>query len=148
MTIPSDAEPRELSLRFSSGGELRETICRIIDLSRHALVMYSRDLDPVITDHVDVLEALRRRSLSGRGASIRILLQDSTRAVRDGHRLIEQARRLSSVYSLRRVHPEDMQYPSAFVVNDTGGFLFRTFGDRFDGEGHTHHPAGANSLLR
>lgn len=148
MTAPDSNEIRELALRFESGTELRAALLTTIQNARHSLVLYSRDLDPPVTDQHEILDALRALSLRGRGASIRILLQDPSRAIREGHRLIEQARRLSSIYSLRKVHPEDQQYPSAFAVNDNAGFLFRTFGDRYDGDGHTHHPARANALLR
>lgn len=148
MANPPLPSPREVALRFDSGSELRAAMLEVIHGARHALCWYTRDLEPPVTDDPDVLEALRSLSLKGRGTSIRVLLQDPTRAVRDGHRLIEMARRLSSVYALRRVHPEDLAYPSAFLVNDHGGFLFRTFGDRYEGEGHTWHPARCNQLLR
>lgn len=144
----SEPTPRELALRFESGSELRQAMLTVIAGARRALYWYTRDFDPPVSDDQTVLDALRALSLKGRGSSIRILVQDPARAIRDGHRLIEQARRLSSVYALRQVHTEDLNYPSAFLANDHGSYLFRTFGDRYEGDGQTWFPARANALIR
>jgi hypothetical protein len=112
------------------------------------VLIYSRDLEPALLDQSPVLEALRRIALTGRGANVRMLVQDSGRAIREGHRLIEQSRRLSSVYQFRQVQAEDLKFAGAFVVNDRAGFVARTLADRHEGEGHTHDSARANALIR
>ena len=42
---------------------------------------------------------------------------------------------------------DDQHYPSAFVLNDQGGYFFRQLGSRFDGEGNLHAPGRHRQLL-
>lgn len=138
----------ERALRFATALELIDASCQMLSLARRSVMIYSRDLDPAILDQAAVLENLRRLALSGRGANVRLLVHDPGRAMREGHRLIEQARRLSSIYQFRQVQAEDLKFAGAFMVNDRAGFVARTFADRYEGEGHTHDSARANALIR
>jgi predicted GNAT family N-acyltransferase len=113
---------------------LTETL-RLIADARRELCIYSRDLDPALFDSEQALEALKHLAITGRGASIRILVQEPQQPAQRGHRLIALAQRLTSVFAFRTpVQDEDLQYPSAFLLNDTRGFYFRTLGNRFEGE--------------
>jgi GNAT superfamily N-acetyltransferase len=139
--------------RFSTpiGGKTREALTQatlqVIAEVRRELCIYSRDLDPAVLNTNALLEALRALCLRP-GASIRLLLQDSSRAVKDGHRLIELARRLPSSIEFRCPQAEDLQYTGAFVLNDNFGFLARSFGDRFECEGDLYHIAENARLKR
>ena len=42
--------------------------------------------------------------------------------------------------------PVDLNYPSAFVANDGGGYYFRGLGHRFDGETALDAPGRARQL--
>ena len=67
----------------------------------------------------------KRIATSGRQAGIRILLHDPAAALRDGHRLIALFQRLSSTIQIRTpVEDVDRQCASAWLLNDTGGYLF------------------------
>ena len=122
-----------------------ETLASVISLladTRYELMIHSRDLDAALFDVPAALDELRRIALSGRRARIRILLQDARKPVTEGHRLIALAQRLPSSIELRTpVELQDTQYPSAFLLNDRGGFLFRVLGHRFEGVASSHAPA-------
>jgi len=61
-------------------------------------------------------------------------VQDTTTVIGQAHPLIELAQRLPSSFQFRTpIEPEDLQYSSAFIFNDRGGYLFRLFGDRYAG---------------
>ncbi len=125
---------------------LAETLA-LIGAARRDLYIYTRDLDPLLLDTEATLEALRGLAIGSR-ASIRILVQDPQQPLRRGHRLIALARRLTSVFALRTpVQDSDLQYPSAFLLNDSGGFYFRTLGNRFEGEAVNYAPGKHAQLL-
>jgi hypothetical protein len=44
------------------------------------------------------------------------------------------------------VDPMDLQYPSAFLVNDRDGYLFRGIGSRFEGDWSPALPARNRQL--
>jgi GNAT superfamily N-acetyltransferase len=133
------------------GGKTREALAQamlqVVTETRRELCIYSRDLDPAVLNTNVLLDALRALCLRP-GAHIRVLVQDTSRAVKDGHRLIELARRLPSSIEFRCPQAEDLQYIGAFVVNDNFGFLARSFGDRFECEGDLYHIAEQAKLKR
>ncbi len=121
-------------------GAIAETL-QLIAAARRELCIYTRDLDPQLFDNEQVLEALKQLSISGRGASIRVIVQDQRVPSQRGNRLVALAQRLSSVFALRTpTIEEDLQYPSAFVINDVRGYYFRVLGSRFDGESVNYSP--------
>lgn len=126
---------------------LAETLHLIGDAKRE-LCIYTRDLDPGLLDTEQTLESLKHLAISGRGASIRILVQEPQQPARRGHRLIAMAQRLTSVFAFRTpAQEEDLRYPSAFMLNDARGFYFRTLGNRYEGEVVNYAPGRHAQLL-
>lgn len=116
--------------------------------ARHAVAVHSHDLDPGLLDDADVLAVLRRLAGSGRGASLRFLLHDPARVLRDSHRLVPLAQRLPSAIELRvPLEDDDLAYAAAFALNDVGGYLLRPLATRFDGRGSTCAPGEHRTLL-
>lgn len=116
--------------------------------ARRSLVIYSRELDPGLFDVPSVLDALRRLATRRAGGTeIRILLQDAAAPQRALAPLLPLAQRLPSVFAIRAVaDPVDLPYPSAYLANDAGGWYFRPFGNRFDGEVALYDPGHARQL--
>jgi predicted GNAT family N-acyltransferase len=119
---------------------LTETL-QLIAAARREFCIYTRDLDAALFDSEPVLDALKRLALAGRGASIRVIVQEPRVPSQRGHRLIALAQRLPSAFAFRTpMQEEDLQYPSAFVLNDVRGYYFRTLGNRFEGEAVNYVP--------
>ena len=116
-------------------------VLELLAQARHDVCIYTRDLDADLYDNEAVLDAFKRIGVSGRGASVRIVIQQPAMPARDGHRLIHLARRLPSVFALRTPDTEDdLHYASAFLITDRRGYYFRTLGSRYEGEAHTYSP--------
>lgn len=121
---PNPVETRVVALAASLG---------VIAGARRSLQIYSRELDPGLLDTPEALATLRR--FATLGGETRVLLQDPGTPQRARSPLIGLAQRLPSAFAFRAVEePADLAYASAFVVNDRGGWYFRTLGHRFDGE--------------
>lgn len=116
--------------------------------ARRSLVIFTRDLEPAIYDRTEFLDIVRRLAISSRFAGIRILLRDPTRAIKDGHRLVELARRLTSRVEIRRVHSDFSDLTEAFLVADEKAVLYRTLADRNEGIADLHDPVRARDKLR
>lgn len=122
-------------------------VCGIVAGARRELSIYSRALDPGLFDAPEALEALRTLATRRQRVDIRILLQDAGAPQRAHAPLIALAQRLPSVFAFREVSdPADRGYASAYVVNDGGGYYFRTLGNRFDGEGAIDQGGRARQL--
>lgn len=133
---PNPVETRAAALAATLG---------VIAGARRGLQIYSRELDPGLLDTPEALAALRQFATSG--GETRVLLQDPGTPQRALSPLIGLAQRLPSAFALRAVEePGDLAYASAFVVNDRGGWYFRTLGHRFDGETHLNGEPRARQL--
>lgn len=129
--------------------EVRDALLRLLGDARHALSVHSRDLAPGVLDDEQVLAALRRLAVSGRGASLRFLLHDPARVLREHHRLVPLAQRLPTAIALRvPVEDDDLAYAPAFALNDAGGYLLQPLAGHFDGRGSTHAPGQWRPLQR
>lgn len=117
----------------------------VIARARRALDLYSRELDPGLLDAPEALAALRRFAIND--GEVRILLHEPAAPQRALAPLIGLAQRLPSAFAFRAIEePTDRDYPSAYAVNDAGGYYFRTLGHRFDGETRLDAPARARQL--
>ncbi len=151
---PGPIDPsKRVSLPF--GGDtsavLAGAILQLIHEARSDFVIYTRDLDPQLlnsTAAIDALRTLALRPSNSVGGQIRVLLQNTYRAVKDGHRLIELSRRLPDAFSFRCPVAEDLHYAGAFLLNDRFGYIERRFGDRFEFVGDLYGIAEQSRLKR
>lgn len=107
-----------------------------LELARNArrqLAIFSYDLEPQVFDQPEFLQAVRDLAIGGRMSGVRILLVDSARAIREGNRLIEIARRLPSSVEIRKPHKDYLDMSEAFIVSDERGVLARRLATRWEG---------------
>jgi len=125
-----------------------DAVLDVLRDARRGLSIYTRDLDPALLCHEPALAELRRVALAGRGAEVRIIVQDPAAALRPAATLIGLAQRASSSISLRTpVDEVDLAFPAAYALNDVGGYLFRPLGSRFEGTTHRAAPGRHRQLL-
>ncbi len=108
--------------------------------ARRSLNIVSRDLDAPVYDDADFCAAVSELARSSRYALIQILVQNSEPALKNGHRLIEIAQRLSSFIKIRKIHPRDAQYNQAYLIADASGILHRQKADLYEGTVSFHDP--------
>jgi predicted GNAT family N-acyltransferase len=152
MTAPERAPPAPAPLNHDYHTTTRdETIATFRALLQGAardIAICSRELDPGLLDHTDILAALQHLGTQGRSARVRILVRDPDRAMHDGNRLITLAQRLSSVFEIRVPEfAEDRHYTPAFLLTDRSGYLFRPDALRYEGEGGSYAPGRHRQLL-
>lgn len=139
--------PEPVALHCVTREELITVTRQLLSSARHSMCVLVRELHPLLLDDTACMVELRRLAISGRGASIRVIAQDMTRALHESMRMLELAQRLSSVIEIRRpLEPADLAYPSAFMCVDSGGYLFRPVEREMAADGSTHAP-GRNAEL-
>lgn len=114
----------------------------------HTLQLFTRTMDERIYDTEPFLEAVRQLAIRGRFSRIEILVQQPDHAVKNGHRMIELSRRLSSAIALRTVHVDFRNYNEAFLIADEVGYLKRPLADRFESKASFYDPLEAREMLR
>ncbi len=132
---------------FTSLHEATAATLALVQGARREIRLYSRDLEPVLYAQPTVLDAFRQFSIAGRGGIVQVILQDPAAAQGAIHPLLTLAQRMTSVFQFRTpVDAVDLQYPSAFLVNDRDGYLFRGIGTRFEGDWSPALPARTRQL--
>lgn len=143
----ADAQAANRLIEIDTFDALRRIVPELIDTARREVCLYTRDFDPPLLGTPEALEAFRQFAVGTKEAKVRILAHDASRATREVHGLIALAQRLPSHFEFRLIEEEpDTQYPSAFVVNDRGGYLFRPIATRFEASASFDGAARARQL--
>lgn len=140
----------ETHREFAAGSseELRLISRHMADQAKRSVHIVSRHMDPELYDQREFIEALQRLARRSRYTQIQILVQDSTPAVKNGHRLIQLAQRLSSYVKIKKLHDDYRDYLRAFMVVDSDGFVLREISDRYEATVDFHAPRQAKELLK
>ena len=128
------------TLEFSDVRGLRDISAHMLSQARRQLIIFSYDLDARIFDQEPFLNGAKNLALRSRNARIKVLLQNNARVVKEGHRLVELARRLSSTIEVRRPHPDHLQLQENFMLVDDSGFVYRKLAGRYQGVASFHDP--------
>lgn len=125
MNTPADTAPPDGPRAINGREALAAARLQLLAATRHRLVLHLPLLGRDDYGNDAELAELKRIATSGRRAEIRILLHDPAAALRDGHRLVLLFQRLSSSMAIRTpVDEVDSQNTAAWLVNDTGGYLY------------------------
>jgi hypothetical protein len=133
-------------IRLVTRADNQRVAAALVGQAVRSLEIFSRDLEAEIYDQPDFIAGIRALALNSRHARIRILLQDASRVARDGHRLLEIARRLSSYIEIRRPSHEYREYNEAFMLVDGTGLIHRHNADRHEGSASFRQPLRAREL--
>lgn len=138
----ADAQP------FDDINDARAHALAMIGQARRSICIYTPDLEPRLYDHSSIQQACTRFLLAHPRNRLRILISDPSRALRNGHRLITLARRLTSNLHIRRRHPDYPAQTSAFLIVDDCGLLIRSEADQLVGHALYQHPGRARQQQR
>lgn len=123
---------------------------QVLAAARYKLAIHLPTLPAAMLSSQDELAELRRIAIAGRGAEIRLLLGDVAGALRTGHRLLDLAQRLPSALRIRTPVTDDESSEtsaSAWLLNDTGGYLFLPDAERREGRAALRDGPGLAPLL-
>lgn len=110
---------------FSTPTDARSHALALLQQAQRSLCLYTPDLEPWIYHHSAIQEACKQFLLANPKNRLRILLRDSSRAVKEGHRLLSLARKLSSNCQIRKLHPDYPNEEVSFLLVDNCGLLVR-----------------------
>ncbi len=131
---------------FRNAEDARRHALALLQQARRSLCLYSSDLEPWLYNHSSIQAACTRFLLAHPKNRLRILLRDSSRALKEGHRLLNLSRRLSSNCQIRKLHPDYPNEECAFLIADDCGLLLRPEAEQY--AGHVRYRDAAQVRLR
>ena len=105
--------------------ENRDAAIALAKQARFSLNLFTRDLDPRVFDNVEFERCISNLARMHKSTDIRILVNDSSRAVTQGHCVIRLAQRLTSSVYIHNPAKEHSGELSTFMVADSIGILHR-----------------------
>jgi len=123
-----------LSLQLSERNENRLACAVLAQQARTTLDIVSRDFDKHIFDTSEFYEAVKTLATSNRKARIRILISDSEKVIKYGHRLLELARRLTSYIDIKVQGKSFKDFNESWLVADETAWLRQPHADRYEAE--------------
>lgn len=112
--------------------DLSLVVQHMVSQARHSIKIFTRNLDAPLYDKKEFIDILKKLARSNGNSMVQILVQDSSHAVKHGHRLIQLSQDLSSYIKIRKVHNDYKNYNHAFLIADTDGVIFRELADRYE----------------
>lgn len=120
---------------------------QLINTARRRLYIFSRNLELPLYGNKEIIEALKQFALRCHDGGAQIIIQEPVNLQTQLHPVINLAQRLSSYFLIRTpLENEDIQYLSAYVANDSDGYLFRLQGNRYEGVWSPNLPARNRQL--
>lgn len=112
-------------IHLNSIGECRDAALSLATQARRSIYIFSYDLDPQIYNQVDFLDAVKNLAIRSEHSRVKILLQNNERVQREGHRLIQLWRRLTSKIEIRKPDADHIDHLENFLLADETGYLLR-----------------------
>lgn len=137
----------DVELRIASSADNRHAALALAGQANRSLHMFTRDLDAPVYDQTPFIQAVSTLATRSRYSRIQILVQNTERAIKNGHRLIELSRRLPSFVEIRKPNYDYREYNQAFLIADEIGLLRRPITDRYDGTLNFKAPLAAREYL-
>jgi hypothetical protein len=97
----------------------------LVSQARRSVCILSYDLDSQIYNQAGFLEAIKNLAIRSEYSSIKVLLQNNEKVQREGHRLIQLWRRLTSKIEIRRPSADYIYHTENFLLVDEIGYLHR-----------------------
>lgn len=93
--------------------------------AKRTLCLLTYDLDPILYDTDTFHDAVKQLAMRSKFSRIRILLQDNTLVVQQGHRLIELAQRLPSIIEIRKPTDVYLEIEENYLLVDDCGYIHK-----------------------
>lgn len=126
----------------------RQASVAVASLAKRELVLFSRDLEPLLYDQQGFIEVVQALATRSRMSRIRIVSIDPGPAIRAGHRLVHLVQRFSSYMEARRASRDHQELIDTFLVADDVALLYRPLVTRYEGYYDVHAPMEARQKLR
>jgi len=119
-------------LSLETRNENRSVVAALTSQARSTLEILSPDLENDIYDNPEFVAAVSQLARRSRHSSVRILIRDSAPVVKNGHRLVELAYRLSSSIKIRKTGHPYRELNEALIIADETGYLHRKAAHRYE----------------
>jgi len=133
-------------IHLDSSDDNRVTAIALVQQGIRSIDIFTRHLDKPIYDNSEFISAIKKMALGHSRALVRILVQDSNKAAREGHRLVNLGQEITSKIKFHTPSREHTTHIEAFMIVDSTGLLHRRQLDRYNGTANFNDPKQVREL--
>lgn len=122
------------TLQLGTMDENRQVALELAQQAKRELLILSQELDPALYDNDAFERAVFELARLHPTTKIRILVQDVTRALHNGHGLLRLAQSLTSSIFIRKPSQDFREVQDAFIIADSTGYSHRVIGNQYNYE--------------
>ena len=115
----------QAELHIETVEENKSAVLSLARQANHSIDIFTRDMELAVYNNKEFEQSIFNLAKRHPNTKIRILTQDSTKAVRNGHRLIKLAQSITSSVFINNPSREHRDEQCAFLVVDNLGLLYR-----------------------
>jgi hypothetical protein len=119
---------------FSTGQDNQWYANELVKHARRSLEFFTQYLDPRIYGQPEFIENLRQFCIANSHNQVRILIQDSSTIVKNGHRMISLIQRFTSTIEIRKTPEEYADIHYSYLIADDNIMLHKDQEQDFAGE--------------
>ena len=134
----------EISL--DSSDDNRNAAIALARQAKRSIDIFTHNLDKRIFDDKDFVEAVKYLVIGNSHAQLRVIVQDSNRAVKQGHRLFNLGQEIPSKIKFQKPDDEFMNTSNTYMLVDGTGLLLRRQHERYKGIANFNDPKLAREL--
>ncbi len=112
-------------IAIETAADNRELTISLAEQARSSINLFTRDMDAAIYDNTAFERCLFNFARRNHNTVIRILVQDSSAAVKQGHCLIRLAQQLTSSVFIHNPAREHSDRMDSFMIVDDVGLIYR-----------------------
>jgi len=116
--------------------------------AKKTIHIFSHKLNKLIYDNSDFLDAVTQLAVRSRHTKVQILIMDTQPIIKNGHRIVETSRRVSSKIQIRKVHEDFHDLAYGYIAVDETALLYRKMADRYEAKLNFHASRDARILVR
>jgi hypothetical protein len=133
-------------IKVSQRDELASLILAMSRQANQRILIFSRDLENSIFGNTDLYEAVKELAIRSQRTHIDILVQDLEHILKEGHRLLQLTRRISSHMTIKVTAKEHQDILENFLIFDDRAYIVRENPYRYEAEGNFYAPLHARRL--
>ncbi len=127
-------ESTDDAVKVTTRDENADAALELVKQTRQKLAIISQELDPLVYDQADFIEALRKLVVNNRYAEVRIIVFEPQLIVQKGHKLLDLAGKISSFIEFRKVSEKYKSFNESVLIADKVGYLYRESTERYKGK--------------
>ena len=137
---------KSVEISLESSDDNRNVAIALARQAKRRIDIFTHDLDKRVFDDNDFVEAVKQMVIGHSRALLRVIVQDSTRATKQGHRLFNLGQEITSKIKFHKPDDEFINHGETYLLVDGTGLLLRRQHERYNGIANFNDPKRVREL--